>query len=493
MMLQSAPLFRERYPINVMVDVFNGSYVPWGDQVVMFGGIPNYTLIGGPANSYKTAIALSYLKAMLKNMPPELGGPDAVKSAVWVHDSELTLEWVRLINSLSDNKINISKEEGEEDKDVAERGYDEVMSHPLYTSGRLAFTDKSSASADDWGKHMQELSDERAAYKKSNKYLIPTKLPSPNGQHYMLAPTGVLLDSLSDLSFDAMDDILQKNKVDDAGNQTLDMRSSGIKYRLMGRMQTCAATGSMAFIATAHMAKEIKLSPYDPSSQTLKEAGSLIFKNCPQRTAFQTSLTLVINKVMDAEKGDKKPLFPTPGGSIVVNDKSYHICNMVFARNKSGKTGYVVPLVTKQGEGVDWGLSMFYYLLTYNNQYGMTKPEGVTRESRLELCPDVLLERKNIVTLVKDPKVYRALEITTEMYNYKLIDPNGEKTPYPLAKNPAKLKEAIEAKGIDWNWILENTTYCWSLDNYKGKHVLSYPDLLKMMATDWLPEWYPKD
>lgn len=456
-----SPQYRLKWPISPLLDMFNGPYVKSQDgSYTCMGGLGGFTLIGGPGNSNKTGFALSLISRVLRLIPT---------SSTHAHDTELTLEWLRLMQSLFPDQ-NLDDED--------------LFTHPDIISGRIMLTDRNTMNAIEWDDYITALAEHRKTKSTKDDYL-ETTIVSFGAPIKTIAPHISFLDSLSDLEFDTLIDMMAKNDIDSSSNQTMDMRANGIKTRLVKKFQTIANRGTMPIITTGHMDTEIKMGQYDPSSKTLRDLGRLIFKNCPRKTAFNSSGTYVIDKVMDAEKADKKPLFPTNPKQTQVNDKSYLICNVLMARNKSGKTGYTLPAVLKQGVGVNWGLSMYHYLHKYNAAWGLSAPEGVGKDVRVELYPDVLLERANIRTLVDDPRVYRALEMTVELYIMKLTgaaDVFGHMT----AK---KLRAGLIEKGYEIDVLLDNTQYQWGFKD-GSKHTLSVPDMINMVKGTYRPVWY---
>jgi hypothetical protein len=144
-------------------------------------------------------------------------------------------------------------------------------------------------------------------------------------------------------------------------------------------------------------------------------------------------------------------------------------------------------MVLAQGTGVDWGLSMYHYISKYNNGFGLTAPEGVTKDVRLELYPDVLLKRVELTTTTKDPMVFRALELTVELFNFKLTN---ETYPNEFILTPKKIRTTLEARGYDWNILLNESKYGWNFMEVNEKS-LSILDILQMCRGRYVPYWYP--
>lgn len=247
----------------------------------------------------------------------------------------------------------------------------------------------------------------------------------------------------------------------------------------------------MTLMATAHVGDEMKLDPYAPSKQQLKFLkGGLKFKNCPEKFTFLTSNTWVVTDASPLlHKTSKTPEYPLPGQKEAVGDTDLMELTLINVRSKSGPTGHTFKLIISQTEGLLSSLSEYHYLKSRKDKFGLEGPEGVHKDWRLVLYPDVLLKRTTVRDQVEeDPRLQRALEITSELcqiYEYWPDFPRND------VVEPNDLYAKLKDLGYDWNTLLDTRGY-WTFDHYEHEvPPLSTMDLINMYHERYIPFWYP--
>lgn len=169
-------------------------------------------------------------------------------------------------------------------------------------------------------------------------------------------------------------------------------------------------------------------------------------------------------------------------------DTDLMLVTLSLLRNKYGRSGLIMQIVVSQEEGVLPSLSEFHYIKT-NERFGLG---GNVQNYFLDLLPDVKLSRTAVrPKLYKDEKLRRAVQITSEMCQMKMLwndDTN-------VFCTPKELYDDLIAQGYDWN-ILLNTRGYWLADNDSPAHekpFLSTMDMLRMRKKLYFPFFLNED
>jgi hypothetical protein len=193
-------------------------------------------------------------------------------------------------------------------------------------------------------------------------------------------------------------------------------------------------------------------------------------------------------------QGTEEPLYPNEYRDDAPND--LQIVMIKFIRNKSGLSGHMLPIVILQSQGVQKSLTEFHSLV-------MAKRFGMAENGRyydLDLYPNQKITRMDIRELIdKDPKLCRAIEITSELRQLRLYGVNMRVT---FPKGDAKRRIWCEPKvlyqwfidnGYDWDMILSTRGY-YTINQYTNKiPMLSTVDLLKIRAGLYYPYFLDSD
>mgnify|MGYP006880154995 CR=1 FL=1 len=154
-------------------------------------------------------------------------------------------------------------------------------------------------------------------------------------------------------------------------------------------------------------------------------------------------------------------------------------------RNKSGSSGGDISFVGSQELGIQEGLSM-YHMLKEEKYFGLT---GSAVRHTCALYPECTLMRTTVRDLIegeeRDPKLYRAIEITWQLW---FIQTFWSNIPANFRITPEELYNAVKEQGVDWNDILDNTVYFWH-DNpeHIKKHTLTVYELLEIAVNKKKP------
>lgn len=458
-----APQIRPRPCIGSLMDIPCGRYHKGehGDMVLN-GGFSNFIGMGGRGNTFKTTLALSCSLRVLDRIP---------EATLTIFDTEITFAWDRV-------------------EDLASR-FPNLDYYGAQEEGRIVLTSAAEHSGNEWWHIIRDRAEERAKQKKKMQLSTPFfdkgEKPIPS-----FAPEIHLLDSMSQLQTDAIDEIYQKNEIDAGAANTDALRGAAIKTRLVMQVPQITAAGGITLIATAHVGDEMKLDPYAPSMQKLAFLKKgLKFKNVPEKFTFLTSNCWVVSDAsLLISKTTKAAEYPLEGFKDNAGDTDLQELTVINVRSKSGPTGHTFKLIVSQTEGLLPSLSEFHYLKTRKDKFGLEGPEGVHKDWRLSLYPETLLKRTSVRSAIDaDPRLQRALEITSEMgqiYDYWSDFPREDMI------DPKDLYSRLKEMGYDWN-VLLNTRGYWTFNHYENLETppLSTMDLINMYHGRYVPFWYP--
>lgn len=457
-----APQLRPRPCVGALQDIPCGRYYTGkhGDQILN-GGLSNFMGFGGRGNTFKTTLALSNILTTLNRIK---------EATLVVYDTEITFAWDRI-------------------EDMADR-YENIDYDAAVEEGRILLTSAAEHSGNAWWQLVRNESQDRA--KNAKRQRIPSPFLDRKGNPIPVFPTRIhFMDSMSQLETDAISEIYQKNEIDAGAANTDALRGAAIKTRLVMQVPQVTAAGGITLIATAHVGDEMKLDPYAPSMQKLAFLKKgLKFKNVPEKFTFLSSNTWVVTDASPLfNKSTKGPEYPLEGFNDAAGDTDLQELTVINVRSKSGPAGHVFKLIVSQTEGLLGSLSEYHYLKGRKDKFGLEGPEGVHKDYRLAMYPDVLLKRTKVRTEIEnDPKLRRALEITSEMaqiYEYWPDFPRDD------IVEPKALYDRLIEMGYDWNLLLETRGY-WTFDHYDNPiHPLSTMDLINMYHGRYVPFWYP--
>lgn len=455
----NSPKIRPFLNIGCLFDIPTGSYKTGKHgESILNGGLAYVTGLGGRGNTFKSTMAhFMVLRSLDRHRRAE--------GVVYDTEISLTIDRLKHLSSW----MEFSKVEDLE-----------------YTE-RFVLTDKTVEVGNKWFDKYKEI---LVGRKKSPKvHELTTPFVDENG-NFLKAfnPLVSEVDSFSQMDFESVERMFDKNEVGESGLNTEAIKSAAAKSQLM--MQLPGLTGSAGgyIILTAHLGDEHQLDPYAPPSKKLSFLkGKVKFKRVPENFTFLTnnfwnclSATLLINQQ------NKTPEFPRNSDDDLKGDTDLMMVTIQNLRGKSGPTGLPFEVIVSQRDGVHVGLSEFHYIKTHD-KFGIG---GHDRSYYLELVPDISLQRTTVRNKIDtEPKLQRALEITSELCQ---INNLWHHLPLDFVCEPKELYESLKAKGYDWDRLLDTRGYWMFEENVTEvtKPFLSTMDLLNMYHGTYHPWWY---
>lgn len=456
-----AAAMRPRPCVGALMDIPSGEYhVGMYGDMILNGGFSNFMGIGGRGNTFKSVLSISNSFRVLERYEG---------ARMTTYDTELTASWARL-EQLSKNHPGL-------DFDIA------------VDSGRIILTSSSEYSGNEWWKIVRQIHHERV--KNPKEYQGKTPFLNRDGSFiYTYLPYIQFLDSISLLQTDAIDEIYEKNEIDAAGANTDALRGAAIKTRMVMQVPGISTQAGLSILTTAHIGDEVKMDPYAPAKQQLASMKKgVVFKNVPEKFTFLTSNCWIITEAHPLiNKTSKASEYPRVGFKEVVGDSDLKELTLLNVRNKFGPDGHIIKLLVSQSEGLLPHLSEFHYLKTRKDKFGLIGPEGVGKDYRLAIYPDVLIKRTEARPIIDaDPRLQRALEITSELC--QIYEANSLLDRADMV-DPAELYQGLKDQGYDWGRLLDTRGY-WTFNHYEHPvPPLSTMDLINMYHKRYVPFWY---
>ena len=462
---KQAAALRPMLNIGCLFDIPTGRYYTGArGESILNGGMANFGGFVGMPNMFKTAMAMYQKGVVLARYP---------SAALAVHDTENTLSVERLYEHLSQ--------------------FDNIAGHDLVEEERLVFSDATVYVGNEWFEDLKKFSKERRD-DTSNRMTTPFVNHRTQEKVKIPSPVMILLDSLSGLNTDAVVNMYEKAEIGEAGLNMVAMKGSSAKSQMIDQMTNVAAPGGLYVTMTGHVGQEYQLDPYKPNPRKLKflKQGEKI-KKIPENFLFLTSNCYQATSLEVLLDDEKKPMFPRDDAEDQKGDTDLQLITVVNLRCKSGPSGLIFKVVVSQSEGVKVGLTEYMHLKE-NNYFGLSDTNGNSAKGkpnyRVDLCPDISLNRKNIRGKIEtSPELQRALAFTSELCQITYIWHHVEED---LLCTPKELYEDLKKIGYDWS-ILLNTRGYWAFEEDNNPlPFLSTMDLLKMRAGLYHPYWYPK-
>lgn len=435
-----------------------------GESIVN-GGLGPITAVVGTGNNFKSTLT-HYMMLSAANRVCE-----TTETSMITYDTEMNMSLDRL-------------------ETLANR-FNHIPYDPITDNGMWNITDKSIIPGNEWAVKVNRYTEEKEKDKDSKIEYQCFKDPYSKGVLKMNIPTFVEIDSMSEFEAKSSMDMLSKD-LDSSDTNTFAMKQGLFKSKFISTIPKMAVASNTYFLFTAQLGEKLDLRTGPAAYQTpLKNLQYL--KNGEHIKGVSSKFFFLIHNAWYAHTAKllindstKLPEYP-----LSADDKQKTDLNVVLLtqlRGKNGPSGYTIPIVISQVEGVLPSLSEFHYIKE-NGRYGLT---GNLQHYSLELYPEVKLSRTTVRSkLNSDAKLRRALNITAELFQINLFHHylNDE----GLLCTPQQLYDDIKSLGYDWNVLLETRGY-WTLDQYKNKvPYLSTLDLLKMRKGKYQPYFLKKE
>lgn len=460
-----APDLHPMINMGCLMDIPTGVYVPGEHgESILLGGMGYVEGVAGRGNVGKSTLLHFRELTALSHLHRALLG---------YYDTETTMRPMRL-NALY---ASITHQPGVD----------------LTDPPRIQITDNTVMSGNEWFAKFRELG--RAKIKDRKAYTATTPFWNAKTKSLITTyyPTLFGMDSLSQFMTDSVDGIFEKNEVGDSGANTVFMKGGAAKTQMVMQLPTTTGESGLFITMSIHVGDQIQIDQYAPPKKLLSDMkGNVTFKNVSGNVSLlMNNLWYVLKSEPLQHKDSKTPLYPKNSEDNLVGDLDLRLMTVQNLRAKNGPTGMPFELVWSQSEGILEGLSEFNYIKTYE-RYGLS---GNDRNYALDLYPECSLSRTTIRGKIDtDPLLRRALQITSEMCQMKLLwdDPHG------LFITPAELYRRLKEQGYDWNETLLKTRGYWVYkedEPFEPLPFLSTMDLLRMATPEghpqhYVPYWY---
>lgn len=469
MSFKPAPSISPLLNLGCLFDVRSGRVMKgqFGENIIN-GGLNYITGIGGRGNMFKSVLAHWMCLT-------------AVSRYGLIKDLELLAEeMVQFILYDTEGPVNYARLEQLSAKMYRLGGID------LEMSGLMILTNMASMSGNEYFKALQDMVNEK---KKSPKlYTVTTPFMDRRGSLIKtLRPTVSEIDSFSMLLTDTILKLYEDKEIGDSSLNTDSLRNLRDKSSMMLQWPGLTSSTNLYLVTTAHQGDKHDLDPRSPKPKALsfmkQHTG---FKFVPQQYYMLTnnlwsvqSCTVFQN---DTTKGANYPRLPGEEYRGDVDLQKLAIQNL---RAKSGPTGSPFEIIISQKEGVLVPLSELNYLRTL--KYGL-QDNNIKYE--LDLYPGVEMRRTTARKLMdEDPLLCRALELTTQLYDVSTL---MREEYIHIMCTPAELRADLEAKGYNWNILLDTRGWWAFEEDEHPQEYLSIIDLLEMRAGNYHPYWLDK-
>lgn len=466
---------RKAINMGCLLDIAGGELLIGArGETFINGGLQQFMGLVGSTNNYKTTIAhfmvLTGLTRILESYYP---------SSILTYDTESTIS-IKRLQKLASNVSEL---------------LDELITgdNPLWD-----ISDASMVDSNTWIKKfdtlMEEISKDKNLRVVYECFIDPyTKKPIED-----VLPSFGEVDSLSKLSNTKMLNKLDDNDLDSSDTNTIFLNEGMFKTKLLRPLPNKLIKGNMYMIMTAHVTEKINLATGPaayivPSKQLQFLRGGDNIKGTTNEfkqitnICYQAHTAKLLNN--KSTRLSEYPLDPTEKATTDLN-----CVTLTILRNKLGGSGYSIPIVVSQKEGVIPELSEFHFI----KEVGKFGIEGSNISYHLILEPETNLSRTTVRRKLKEnPKTKRALNITAEILQLEIYHSNYLRElglPTMTSEFLTQMYDTIKGMGYDWDKLLDSRGY-WLIDQYNEELTpfLSSVDVLKMAIGKYHPYWYPKE
>lgn len=463
--------------VGACLDVPTGFFIKgrYG-QHVLTGGLGMITAVVGRGNRFKSTI-LHYM--MLSAMNRLFS---TISTSASTYDTEINIHETALERFI------------EQFEYLADRN--------ILNAGVWNITDKTIYSGNKWYEATKDFVDRKREIVKNIQVETPFFDRDGTSTLRVTVPTFAEIDSFSEFETDDVIKIGEENELGDSGGNMIHMRQGLAKTRFLGEAPALFNGNNHFLLIAAHLddAPQVATGPYAPQPvrklQHMKMGDKIkgvtgkfffLMNNC-WHAASATPLT---------NAGTKGPEYPRNTDDNVAGDMDLNEVGLIQLRSKSGPTGYTLPIVVSQTEGVLPSLTEFHYIKSFKNKhYDRFGISGNLQNYYLDLLPDVKLSRTSVRgKIATDPQLRRALTLTAEMCQIYQF----HKKYWDIMVTPQELYEDLKQQGYDWN-VLLNTRPWWTLnDESHPIPFLSTLDFLLMHSKNkdhpdaYFPYWMNPD
>lgn len=444
------------FNIGACLDIPTGYFVRGiHGQHILLGGLGAITAVVGRGNRFKsTIIHYMMLSAMNRIYSTTETSANTYDTEINVHEHALN----RLVMQFEYLKpLNILLE------------------------GIWSITDKTLYHGNQWYERLKVYLKAKRQNEKELSVTIPFFDRDGKTPLKTIVPTFCEVDSFSEFETEDVAKMADENELGESGGNTIHMRQGLAKTRFLMEAPVLFNGHNHFLLLTAHLDDSIQVAsgPYAPQPvkklQHMKMGDKIkgvtgkfffLMNNCWHAS---TAVPMV-------NQGTKGPEYPRSPDDNIAGDVDLNEVTLVQLRGKAGPTGYSVPVIVSQSEGVLPSLTEFHYIKCFKDRqfdrFGIT---GSLQNYNLDLLPDVKLSRTTIRNkLSTNPTLRRAVNITAElcqMYQYhrNLSD---------VLVSPQELYDDLKKQGYDWD-VLLNTRGWWTVND--DKHPIPYLSTLDLV------------
>lgn len=435
-------------------------------ETIYNGGLGPITAVVGTGNNFKSTITHFMMLSAADRIA------ESTETAMITYDTEMNMSIDRL-------ELLASK-------------YKSLPKDPITGDNAIwTLSDKTNMPGNEWAVLINKYTDEKEADKGSKTNYQPFKDPYKKVMLNMNIPTFVEIDSMSEFEAKSSMDMLSKD-LDSSDTNTFAMKQGLFKSKFISTIPVMSVSSSTYFLFTAQLGEKTDLRTGPAMfSQPLRNLQYL--KQGEHIKGVSPKFFFLIHNAWYAHTakllvndGTKLPEYPLDSKDSQRTD--LNIVQLTQLRGKNGPSGYTIPIIVSQTEGVLPSLTEFHYIKE-NGRFGL---EGSNINYHLDLYPEVNLSRTTVRSkLNNDKQLRRAVNITAELYQLGIFHTSIRDE--GLLCTPKELYDDIKKLGYDWD-ILLNTREYWTLDQYDNKvPFLSTVDLLKMRKEMYFPYFLNED
>lgn len=451
-----------RINVGCLMDIPNGRYVRGAKgENILLGGLAPMTGIVGKGNSFKSTLG-HYMILSAASKVAESGYEPYINT----FDTETNIELERL-------------------HDFSQQ-FAAFREHDIIGERMWDITDSTKHSGDEWFDLLKNyLRTEKIKNKKD--YIVKTPILNKKGEPIeMVFPTFGEVDTLTEFETSDVIAMKDKNVIGDSGANTLHMRSGLAKTRLISELNNLANGTSHYTTLIAQVGAEtgIQQGPVPVNTKRLQHmpTGDKV-KGVSDKFFFLTqNVWMSVSTSVLMNQTTKGPEYPRFRDAIDEGSKDLNIVQLLQLRSKFGESGFRLPIIVSQLEGVLPSLTEFHYIKE-EDRWGL---EGNNTVYNLILYPDVKISRTTVRSLLNsDPMMRRAVRISAELLQIKKF---ARTLPFEVPD----MKELYEKIGKEYDWnILLNTREYWTFNQYEHPvPFLSSMDVLEMYHGLYRPYWY---
>lgn len=291
-------------------------------------------------------------------------------------------------------------------------------------------------------KKLKEFGEMKKAHAKELTITTPFLDTRTMQPQKVLAPTLVILDSLSEMYAKEEEEMLDgKQGLDDSKNKTVYMKDANAKTTFLRKVRRMAIEYGFVIAATAHYGKQLNLDSYGPQPkliQYMKQGYAP--KNVGSKFLFYTSPQIFIDSCRCLQDDAKECWYKITGSK---NQVDINEINVQIQRCKNAPAGTTHPYIVSQENGLLTDVTDYNYLKNVKSPWLL----GNAINQQTVFTPKVNLTRNTMRdTCQKDPREIRALQLCAQLnYIQKMWNDETLKSVYGLTTKvePEKLMEFL--------------------------------------------------